>query len=348
MPKVTSHLPSMTVLIPAHNEEEVIEARIVNLLEQDYPDDLLEIVVVSDVSTDETVAIASRFKDRNVRVIELTERLGKLGIIDAIAPSLSGDIVTITDANVKCGKDALKNLGLQFNDPQIGAVGGNLRLKSPEQASNVGLEETYRRYEIRLKKQMSNFGKVIGIYGGLYAFRRELFTPIQREGSPCHDDVIIPLEIVQKGYQVKFAEDAYAVEETTPSIFEEFRRRVRMTAYNLNSLPRTISLSLKTGAMLFYIAFSYKVIRWLSPFLITILFLLSILLANVHSIYSCAVVTFLIGIALSLIGAVLDRFRLKVWLATAAYHFAIMNLAGFVGLVNWVKGAKGHWTPRGM
>jgi len=347
-PDSGTRLPSMTVLIPAYNEEAVIEARILNLLKQDYPNDLLEIVVVSDMSTDNTVAIADRFSDQNVRTIEMSRRQGKLGIIDTVTSTLKSDIITITDANVICDKHALKNLGIQFHNPEVGAVGGNLKLKPPKSAKNVDLEASYRRYEIGLKKLMGRFGKVVGIYGGLYSFRRELFEPIQVTGHPCHDDVIMPLEILQKGYRVNFAENAIAEEETTSTIVEEFRRRARMTAYNLNSLSRTISLSLKAGVVAFLVALSYKVIRWLSPFLFTLFFLSSIFLSSIHPIFETTAIIFIAGILLSLIGGILDRFGVKIWLATAVYHFMMMNLACYLGLISWVRGAKGHWTPRGM
>lgn len=340
-------LPTVTVLIPAYNEEKLIAQRIDNMLEQDYPKDKFNIVVASDVSTDRTHEIVSQYKDKNVELVIMPYRHGKLGIIDAITPKLSGEIIVITDANVRCANNALSNMMRFYADPGVGAVGGSLQLKPPFESTNVNLETDYRRFEITLKRLMGRIGKVIGIYGGFYSFRKSLFKPIIKNEKPSHDDVILPLEIMQQGFKVAFAEDAGSVEETTPTIMGEFVRRVRMTAYNLNSIPRTIKLSFKSGWTAFYIAFFYKILRWLSPFMLGFLYLLSLLMFTTHISYRIIALFLSAGILLALVGFIAEKFGSKAGIATAAYHFLMMNLASYIGLAGWFKGAKKYWQPRG-
>lgn len=336
-------LPSLTVIVPVHNEEDVIESRILNLLEQDYPPEKLDIVIGSDNSTDRSVEIAGRFSQRGVRVVEMPERMGKLGVIDFLTPRSESDVIVITDANVIFAEDALSKLAERYSDPQVGGVCGNLEMVPPEGKHNTDKELKYRNYETTLKIAMSRIGKLIGAYGGLYSFRRSLFQPLGMK--PCHDDVIIPLEVLAAGYDVIIAEDAHASETTRSTILEEYKRRTRMAAYNLMTLPRALRLSFRAGLETAFIAFSYKILRWLNPYILALMFISALILAWSYQFYACVTSGFGLMMVAAVVGHVADRYSIRIAPAFALYHFGIMNVAGYAGLLN-IRKIKRYWLPR--
>ncbi len=339
-------LPSVTVLVPARNEEKVIVEKIDNLLAQDYPDDRMEIYVVSDCSTDKTVDIVRNYADRGVKLIEFVERHGKLGIIDEVIPGLSGEIIVITDANVALASDAIKSMMEEYADSAVGAVDSDLQRVIPSEGKNLQGEVIYRQYENMLKRLMGKFGAVIGVLGGFYSQRRSLFRPLGR--LPMHDDVILPHEVLAQGYKVVHSEQAGAVEKTEPTIAAEYIRRVRMAAFNLNTIPRMMKLSWKAGPKVFYLTLSYKLFRWLSPYLFALLFILSLALIGTSLIYNVVALAFGFSLILSGIGWIKDKSGRKGGITTGFYHFTAMNVAAFAGIGVWLKGVKKYWEPRGL
>ncbi|MDP8239609.1 MAG: glycosyltransferase [Candidatus Hatepunaea meridiana] len=345
--KTDKRLLTVTILIPAHNEEELIGKKIENSLDQDYPVNLMEIVIASDVSTDRTVEIVKSYADRDVKLIDFTDRHGKLGIIDEVIPQFVNDIVVITDANVFLAKDAISRMMEKYQDTGVGAVNSVLQMVTPSGSIQLQGESTYRLFEIKLKHLMSKFGLTIGLLGGFYSVRRDFFVPLGQ--LPVHDDVIIPLEVLAQGNKVIHAEKAYATEETNDTIKGEYMRRVRMTAFNLNSIPRLIRLSIKAGPMVFYLAIGYKMFRWLSPYLFALSFISLFPLIGVSIIYNCFAVIFGLCLIFAFIGYLRDKLGLKKGIImNDFYHFAIMNLAGFVGLRVWLKGVNKYWETRGL
>lgn len=338
-------LPSVTVIIPAHNEEDIIAKRIQNILHQDYQPDRINVVVGSDCSDDQTVQIAREYSDCGVEVVEMPTRSGKLGVIDYLVQRASGEVVVITDSNVFFANSGIKELMKPYKDPRVGGVCGNLALVPPSEESNVERELNYREFETSLKNKMSRLGIVIGAYGGFYSLRRRLFKPLGKR--PCHDDVILPLEILAQGYKVVFSDRARAVEATEPTIRGEFKRRVRMATYNFLTLPRAVRLSFRAGLHTGFITLSYKVIRWLGPFIWASAFVSSILLVSSHPFYLLTTALFILGVAIAIIAGVIDWLGRSAGPALAAYHFALMNIAGFIGLFNLLKGAERYWKPRG-
>ncbi|MCF7811945.1 glycosyltransferase [bacterium] len=335
---------SLTVMIPVYNEEKIIGRKIINLLEQDYPDGEFEILIISDNSNDKTCEIVRSFTDPRLKLIEMTKRYGKLGIIDEIVPKISSDIIVISDANVMLESDALQSLMKYYRDPEVGAVCGDLPLTAPGTEGYMLREETYRGWEILLKRLMSRFGAVIGGYGGFYSQRRSLFIPLGE--IPVHDDVVMPLEVLAQGYRVIYAEDAKANEETHSTIYAEYQRRVRMTAFNLNTIPRLLKLSIKSPLKVFYLAIGYKLLRWLSPYLLILMTACSYALIGSALFYTIFSVVITLGLLLVLPGYLMSLYHKKAPLVTDLYHFAIMNFAGFTGLLTWFRGVNKYWQPR--
>ena len=225
-------LPSVTVLMAAYNEADVIERTLDNLAQLDYPNGQLEILVGSDGSSDGTVELAGRWSERGVRVLDFPERRGKMSVISDLAAAARGDILVLTDANTLIRPDAVRNLVRHFGDPSVGAVCGELRLVTPDgQRAEEGL---YWRYEVTLKVLENRLNAVLGANGAIYAVRRPLFPDLSRD--LITDDFVIPMTVRAAGHRVVYDPEAVAMEEAPASVSSEFRRRVRIGAGNWQAL----------------------------------------------------------------------------------------------------------------
>ena len=180
LPASSSQLPSISILLSVFNEEKVIEEKIKNIFECDYPNDKLEIIIGNDCSSDSTRNILERIKiDHSQLTIHNFEtRRGKPSVLNDLVNAASGEIILLTDANILFEKDAIKKLVAHFSDTKIGLVGGNIINK----ASGKGIsnqEKTYINRENRIKfLEGKNFGSMIGPFGGFYALRKNLYQTV--------------------------------------------------------------------------------------------------------------------------------------------------------------------------
>lgn len=259
-------LPSVSLIIPAYNEERVIVAKLQNALKINYPHDLLEIIVASDGSTDRTVDLASNFISDGVKILEL-EPHGKASAINSAVTQSRGEVLCLCDANVLFHPDALKNMVRHFSDPQIGAVSGNVRLASEQSDFEAG-ETTYYRFERLIYQGESILGSMIGVDGGMYVMRRDLFVDL-----PPHtlvDDLMNAMRVIRQGKRVVYEPSALAWENGTPSWRDEFRRRVRITQGAVQSILNRAYPPLSRPIELWqYI--SHKLLRWMGPFWLLLL-----------------------------------------------------------------------------
>jgi glycosyltransferase involved in cell wall biosynthesis len=225
--------PTVSVLVPAYNEAAVIEAKIRNVLAQDYPADLLELVVASDGSTDRTGAIARTLEDgARLRVFDFPQNRGKISVLNDVVPQLRGEIVAFSDAASMLAPDAIRRLVENFADPEVGAVSGVYRVRRQEDAELGTQEDFYWKYETWLKTREAEAGGLLGAHGSLYAIRRRLY-PAPEPGT-INDDFIIPVRIVRQGYRIAYEPAAVAWEEAHE--MGGFSRRVRIMAGNIQQL----------------------------------------------------------------------------------------------------------------
>jgi len=214
-------LPRVTVIIAAHNEEPVIARRLENLLELDYPHDLLELVVASDASTDRTDEIVSGYAGRGVR-LERCPRGGKVAAQDVAVASARSEIVAFSDANATWAPDALRKLVQSFADPTVAYVCGQLKLEPGDGRNKEGL---YWRYEMAVRSAESRLDSVTGGNGSIYAVRRSEYVEVDpRFGH----DLSLPYVMVQHGRRAIYEPDALAYEKATPTNEDEYGRKVRM------------------------------------------------------------------------------------------------------------------------
>jgi len=215
--------PSVTVIIPAYNEEAVIERRLDNLLELDYPAEKLEIVVASDASSDRTNELVGAVAAREPQVSLLDcPRGGKVAAQDRAVRQATSDVVAFSDGNSTWSRDALRRLVANLADPEVAYVCGQLRL---ETAADGNQEGTYWRYEMMLREAESRLGSITGGNGSVYAVKRADYVEVDPRWG---HDLSFPYRMVQEGRRAVYEPAAHAFEKPTPSNETEYRRKVRM------------------------------------------------------------------------------------------------------------------------
>jgi biofilm PGA synthesis N-glycosyltransferase PgaC len=336
-PDEPAEWPKLSIFIPAYNEEIHIGAKIENCLSLDYPAEKLEILIGSDCSTDRTAEIVKGYADSRVRFFEMERRTGKVGVLNRLAREATGDIFLFTDANAFFGTAAARKLVRHFADPSVGGVSGRHDMIPAEGSKEMRGEDLYRRYEILLKTLESNLGGSCGAFGGLYAVRREQFTPFPSDGQ--HDDIVQLLHTVEQRKRVVFEPTAVISEETESSIRKEFRRRARFGMGNFQTLAKMGHMIHPRYGATSYIFLSHKVLRWLSPFLLLGILLGSVLLQQML-FYRVVLWIQILMYALAAVGGTLSRLGFHVPGVTLIYHFVILNLAFLVSFVSWLRGGR--------
>jgi cellulose synthase/poly-beta-1,6-N-acetylglucosamine synthase-like glycosyltransferase len=315
-------LPAVTVVVAAYNEETVIGRRIENLLDLDYPRELLEIVVSSDASSDRTEEIALQFPA--VRVIS-NPRGGKVAAQDRAVRQTSGDIVAFSDANCTWSPDALRMLVRAFEDRSVAYVCGQLRIRAADGGNREGV---YWRYEMGVRAAESQLGSVTGGNGSIYAVRRSDYVEVDpRFGH----DLSLPYLMVQHGRRAVYEPEAHAWEKPTPTNEAEFRRKVRMFEHCWLIVLRGKMLR-RLGPLYGVEIFSHRHLRYASGLLHVVLLACSIALVASGWIYDVA-----LGLQLGLVGAAL----LGVGIAR---YYVLVSWATLVALWNYLRrGVPATW-----
>lgn len=339
-------LPRVSIVIACHNEQHIIERRIKNLLECDYPVELMEIVVVSDGSTDLTTEVVRRYTTGNVNLLSYLNRRGKATALNIGVKAASGEIIVFADARQSFERAAIKELISNFADQSVGAVSGELVLDTAGNSSvgeGVGLYWTYEKW---IRKSESRAGSTIGATGAIYAIRRTLWCPLPE--STILDDVYTPMSIALGGHRVVFEEKARAHDLTTESAGREFSRKVRTLTGNYQ-LCQLMPRLLVPNSLLLFQFYSHKLMRLVSPIFFLILFASNLFLAAYSSgssqfLYQVAFggqLLFYVGV---LAGGYLLKRNRKVRLLNFAYVFSLMNAAALVGLFYFVLGKRNVWA----
>ena len=329
-------LPHVSVLIAAHNEAANIRARIENLLALDYPRQKLDVVIASDASSDETVDIVREFENQGIALVEFTARTGKAAVLNAVIPTLKGELAILSDANTSMDPQAVRNLVRWFSDPQVGVVCGKLVLTDPVTGRNV--DGLYWRYETFLKRCEGRLGALLGANGGIYALRRSLFAEVPRD--TIVDDFVIPLLTrIRTGCRIVYDEEAVAYEETPPEISVEFRRRARIGAGGFQSIAVLWPLLDPRRGAIAFTFMSHKVLRWLCPF-----FLLGAAVANLRlvnvGIYGASLIASLIVCTMAVAGQMVGGSSTMGKMMRLAAMFGTMNAALLVGFFRWLTGRQ--------
>lgn len=329
---------SVSIIIAVHNEERNIEAKLTDCFQLDYPPDRLEVIIVSDNSTDRTEEIAREFgvRDPRVRLLVGEGRSGKSAAQNLGVQHARGDILFFTDADTRMRPETLKVLIENFADPKIGLVTADVYLGQPGNAVAEG-QGMYWRFELFLRKLESELGILATGSGQLLMMRRELFRPIQ----PMYgDDCVLPLDVRLQGYRV-VQDTRVIVYDTMPSsITGELRARVRMTARNwTGTLSRPGVLNPFRFPVTAWALFSHKLLRWLTPSFLAVMLLANVALAlRGQWIALCVLqVAFYAG---AWIGWLRARKGAPAWVFAYPFAFCLANVGFLLGMVKVMRRQK--------
>jgi cellulose synthase/poly-beta-1,6-N-acetylglucosamine synthase-like glycosyltransferase len=336
-------LPSVSVLISALNEEDVIHERLENVLALDYPMEKLETVIASDGSFDKTAQIVQRYVEMypgRIRLLDYSERRGKSTVLNTSLPQTKSEIVVLSDANTMFESKAVLNLARWFRNPAVGVVCGKLFLRDSQSGKNV--DGLYWRYENFLKECESRLGALLGANGAIYAIRRNQYVPIPAE--TIIDDFVIPLlSKLRYRNQIIYDTEAIATEETAADIGGEFRRRCRIGAGGFQSLPRLWRLILPTHGWMSFAFISHKVFRWLCPAFLALALVCNFLLLDRPG-YLWLLVAQIGFYLVAYLGNWLPGNGAMPRTLRLATMFTSMNLALAVGFWRWITGKqRGTW-----
>ncbi len=327
-------LPSVSVIVAAYAEQDVIADRVANLRALDYPARLIEVIVACDGSVDET---AARARAAGADVVLELPRGGKIKAQDAAVECAAGEIVAFSDANVTWEPDALRRLVAPFADPHVGYVCGEVQLVDAATGSNQ--EGLYWRYELALRSLESRVRSVTGGNGAIYATRREAYLVVD---PIMGHDLSFPFNMVKRGWLALAVREAQASEKMVPTIEGEFARKRRMMSHTWPIVLRGGMLSPRGYDPVYALMIvSHRILRYLTPFLHVIALVANVLLLGQGWVY---VVTFalqvLVLVAAGLAGVVPARPML------IARYYVVTTASLAAGLWDWLAhGTSAGWEP---
>jgi len=330
--------PTVTVVMAVHDGASLIQAKLANILELDYPEERLDIVVVCDGCRDDTAALGRQFSGLRVSVLEFAERRGKAACLNDAVSAASGELLLMTDVRQQLDPQALRELVANLSDPGVGAVSGELRLRDMNTGFAQGMD-AYWRYETMIRKAESRSGSTVGVTGALYAIRRDLFQSLPP--GTVLDDVLVPMNVVAAGYRVIFEPLALAWDRPSQQPTEERMRKIRTLAGNYQLVQLAPWLLTPSRNPIWWRFLSHKLLRLLAPWLLLTLAMCSAVLAMRHRL--CAITLLLLIGSVVLVGV--DR-RLPMlgrwWPVRLAVAFYYLNLFAVQGLVAFVRNRRLH------
>ena len=338
-------LPTITLLICAYNEEDVVAEKMANTLAIDYPREKFRIMWVTDGSTDRTNELLTAYPE--VDVVYSPERRGKSAALKHGLQELKTRYVAFTDANTMINPGALKEIARLFTDPTIGCVSGEKRVAARKEGQMAAEGEgLYWCYESTLKRWDSELYSAMGAAGELYAIDPQLVREVP--DSALLDDFMMSMYVVEDGKRIAYTPDAYAQEYGSANIFEESKRKRRIAAGGLQSIwwLRSLLNPIKYPLVSFqYI--SHRVLRWsITPVSMAILLVINVLLSILRTgiFFDIVLVLQLLFYLAAFLGWWLARRGVKNKLLYTAYYFVFMNLNVFRGMAYLCKhNNSGAW-----
>lgn len=331
--------PAVSVVVALRNEARVIGKKLENLERLHYPPDHLEVVFVSDGSTDETSQILQSRQGARVKVVLCEEHRGKAFALNRAIEVCRGEVIVFTDARQELEPDAIERLVENFADPSVGCVSGELMIRDPARKSSGEGLGLYWNLEKRIRLWEGQTGSVVGATGALYGVRRELLVPLP-EGTIL-DDVFLPMQVARQGRRVIFEPRAIAWDLPSSSAGQEFRRKVRTLTGNYQLLQLAPWLLTRQNPLRFEYC-SHKLMRLFAPFALAGVLLGSLLLGG--RFYGAIAALQLAFYGLAPLGFFERNLRLVGRVANVALAFLLLNTAAVVALVNFMTGKREVWV----
>lgn len=293
-----------SVVMACHNEAQHLPAKLDSLYRSTVAEQMDEVIIGSDGSTDRTAEILAAYSMSSLRVTLFEKRRGKAAVLNDLVPTCRSEILVFTDGRQAISADAIERMLTCFDDPAVGVVSGELKFlrADGEDASSMG---AYWAYEKWIRNSESHFRGVPGASGALYAIRGNVFKPIPPD--TILDDVLIPFHVICQGYRCRFVSGAYAFDRPSASALREGIRKRRTMAGNIQLFLRHPSLLNPQRNPLWVEFISHKALRLISPFLLTGVLLASLLLARGSAFYSWMFFLQALFYALAVTGLGLER-----------------------------------------
>lgn len=324
--------PSVSLIIAAYNEEKIIEEKIKNCFHLEYPIEQLEIIVVSDGSTDATPHIVDKYKSRGIKGLFLPPRRGKTAALNRAVAVAKGEFVVFSDANSMYEPKAIAYLVANFNDLSIGGVCGRKSIvKNYARESSRG-DSLFWDFESQLKIMQSQAGSISNGDGEIFAIRNRLYEPIPED--MINDDQAITFNIIKNGYRVVYEPLAVSYEEASIIIADDFRVKARMVTGGYQAISRYHGLFFPPRNYFAFQFFSHKIIRYMMPFLLVLLFCSNIFLLRgiLVAFFGAQLFFYLLAFA----GYLMKTSGLPLGIFYVPYYYCAMNIAAFIGFYYFI------------
>ena len=338
-------LPEVTVLVACYNEADILEQKILNTGQLDYPVDKRKFWFVTDGSTDNSAEIVR--KHAGFEVFHENARKGKNAAVNRVMKMVSTPVVVFCDANTILNRDALKLLVRHFKDPNVGAVAGEKRVMQGDNENAAGSGEgAYWKYESLLKKWDSEFNTVVGAAGELLAVRSSMYEEVPP--GVFIEDFRLSMNIAKAGYRVVYEPDAYAMETASASIAEEKKRKVRISAGGLIEVWHFMPLLnfFRYGWLSFQYV-SHRMLRWtLAPLSLLLLLIANIILALTGTVahatgfFQLILLSQVLFYTVAILGYLLKDKKIGFRILFVPYYFLFMNISVYQGLGRLIKGSQ--------
>lgn len=335
----TDYHPSISFIVAAYNEEECIEKKIINSLEQTYPSDKIEFIFITDGSTDATPDITGKYT--SIRLLHSKERNGKTAALNRAVINANNEILIFSDANTILNKEACANISRHYFNKQVGGVAGEKKVITLEndEGNAANSEGFYWKYESYLKKLDSEFYTVVGAAGELFSVRKDLYEPVAPK--VILDDFIISMKIAQKGYRIIYEPSAFAMELPSFSIADEKKRKVRISAGGFQSIAMLAdALFFWKHFKLSFLYISHRVLRWtLSPLCLVLALISNLVLAILSGvviyklIFALQILFYVSGLAYKFFPTLGKRLSIL----KLPYYFVFMNVSVFQGFFKYLQ-----------
>ncbi|MBR2114324.1 MAG: glycosyltransferase family 2 protein [Prevotella sp.] len=333
LPTDDTELPEVTFMVCAYNEQDVVDMKMKDIHQLDYPKDKLHIIWVTDGSSDNTNEYLRAYPD--VEIIFTPERKGKTAALNHGLSMVKSPITIMTDANTMVNTGAIREIVRLMYDPKVACVAGEKRVmaRHEEQAAAEG-EGLYWKYESTLKRMDSELYSAMGAAGELNAIRTTLYEPMPE--NALLDDFVMSMEMVDKGYKIAYTSDAYAMEYGSADLQEESKRKRRIAAGGLQSCwwLRKMMNPFRKPIVAFQFV-SHRVLRWsITPFALMALIPINVALVMMKAgtIYTAIWILQIVFYLSALCGYLLEQKGHRSKLLYVPYYFLFMNMNVFAGI----------------
>lgn len=329
----SSELPAISIIVPAYNEEKVLPAKIENLGKLDFPNDRLQVIFVSDGSTDKTNQILQGVHAENFDCILLNQRKGKANALNHAVARAKYPILVFCDASTLFEGDVIQKLVRHFADPNVGVVCGAVVYRATPDAQQT--EGAYWKYESALRMMESRLGAILNASGCMYALRHDCYSPIPE--STILEDFVIPMRARRLGFSVLYDPEAVAVEFPASSVSGEFARRVRLAVGSFGALGDIVRVPWRGFTP--FALISHKLLRWLVPFFALGLLASSVALMD-NRLYGLALAAQIVFYVWAGLGFFLYRQMKRIRYGLMPYFVFAMHLAFVVGFIRCLVGSE--------